>query len=181
MDSISSALEYFFGSFPVAAALILIGACCLVYKVTSKITKMQDKVDGIDNLPCKEHKDSLKKHDDVIAGLREDVKAIDAKVSFLVDMVNSRQSRASMASMDDFSDKHSPRTLNSNGVTLLEAVKGYEFLNDHKSYLIDEMEKLSPKTALDVENLALNVLRINLNKDIFVPLKIGCIKPRRWK
>lgn len=38
-------------------------------------------------------------------------------------------------------------------------------------FFIGKIEKLQPKTALDVEDLALAVLQTNTNDDMFIPLK----------
>lgn len=168
MNSFSSALEYFFGSYPVAASLVLVGACAMVALVSSKITKMQDAING---KPCKDHKDMLSKHNDTISGMRADIKTVNSKVDILLGIVNSRQSRSIITSINDFSEKNSPRALNEYGLAVLSNSKGEQFLAENKAFFIAEIEKLAPKTALDVENLSLGVLRIHLNDDMFIPLK----------
>lgn len=171
MSSFASAFEYFFGSYPVAAALILIGACYLTWRISVKLTKMQTSVDGIKKLPCENHSARLDKHHDAIATMREEVKEINTKVDFLIGMVNSAQPHGLITSIRDFSDKHSPRTLNTYGLDILEKSGGMKFLEENKGFLVGEIEKLKPKTALDVENFALGVLRFRSNDDIFIPLK----------
>lgn len=168
---ISTALEYFFGSYPVAGAVILVGVGILAWRVSARITKMQDKVDSIDRLPCSEHRESLTRHDGSISGIREDLSEVKTKVSFLVDAVNARQTKSVITSINDFSVKQSPRRLNDNGVRLFAEIDGDRFLNDNLSFFIDQIDRLAPKTALDVENSALAVLKINSNNDIFIPIK----------
>lgn len=168
---ISTALEYFFGSYPVAGAVILVGVGILAWRVSARITKMQDKVDSIDRLPCSEHRESLTRHDGSISGIREDLSEVKTKVSFLVDAVNARQTKSVITSINDFSVKQSPRRLNDNGVRLFAEIDGDRFLNDNLSFFIGQIDRLAPKTALDVENSALAVLKINSNNDIFIPIK----------
>ena len=70
-----------------------------------------------------------------------------------------------------FSAKHSPRQLNGNGIELLNDCGGKEFLETNMDFFIGKMEKLQPKTALDVEDMALAVLQTHTNEDMFIPLK----------
>lgn len=70
-----------------------------------------------------------------------------------------------------FSAKNSPRQLNQNGEELLRDSGGRELLERNMDFFINKIEKLQPKTALDVENMALAVLQTHTNEDMFIPIK----------
>ena len=67
--------------------------------------------------------------------------------------------------------KQSPRQLNTYGKSLFDDCEGALFLEENKDFLLAEIEKRQPKTALDVEVLANEVLMLNLGMDIFNGLK----------
>lgn len=67
--------------------------------------------------------------------------------------------------------KQSPRQLNTYGKSLFDDCEGALFLEENKDFLLAEIEKRQPKTALDVEVLANEVLMLNLGMDIFNRLK----------
>jgi hypothetical protein len=68
-------------------------------------------------------------------------------------------------------NRQSPRTLNEWGLYLFKAVNGEEFLNKHKERLFNKLDRLQPKTALDVEGRSLDILIGLREEDIFNPLK----------
>lgn len=70
-----------------------------------------------------------------------------------------------------FSEKHSPRLLNEAGKQLFQDVNGDAFLDANSVVLLDAIAKKTPKTALDVEVGAHEVLVENLNSDIFNEIK----------
>ena len=70
-----------------------------------------------------------------------------------------------------FSVKKSPRKLNDAGERLFEDISGKEFLEANKEFLLNEIEQKLPKTALDVETTASEVLFENLQNDIFNRMK----------
>ncbi len=53
-----------------------------------------------------------------------------------------------------FALKHSPLQLNDFGNQLIEEIKGLNFINENKDFLISKIEKDNPRTALDVETSA---------------------------
>ena len=50
---------------------------------------------------------------------------------------------------------------------MLAEVRGDEFLQENGRFFLDEIAKLEPKTALDVENYALSVLLANSERQEF--------------
>lgn len=70
-----------------------------------------------------------------------------------------------------FSQKASPRRLNPYGEKLLNDCGGQAFLAQHKDELLTIIAAKDPQTALDVENLAIEVLISQLDSNIFNDLK----------
>ncbi len=70
-----------------------------------------------------------------------------------------------------FSQKESPRKLNLLGEQLFENSGGQKFLDQNKNELLAAIAAKAPNTALDVENLAIEVLISQLDSDIFNELK----------
>lgn len=70
-----------------------------------------------------------------------------------------------------FSQKHSPRTLNSLGLQIYQMLDGDKFLEENKQFLFEEIDKREPKAALDVETLASVALAVSVSKDWFIPIK----------
>lgn len=70
-----------------------------------------------------------------------------------------------------FSQKESPRKLNAQGISLFNECAGQKFINDNKEQLLSAIESKNPRTALDVEQYANEVLVSRLNSEIFNELK----------
>lgn len=70
-----------------------------------------------------------------------------------------------------FSTKASPRKLNAEGEKLFEDIKGREFLDTNADFLLNCIKDKTPKTPLDVETVAVEVLVENLNNDMFNDVK----------
>lgn len=70
------------------------------------------------------------------------------------------------------SGKNSPTELNEYGLKIFADMGGDDFLRQHGDYFLQEMELLNPKTALDVENVAVNVLLLATGNDMFNQIKV---------
>lgn len=64
-----------------------------------------------------------------------------------------------------------PRTLNPVGWTILEDMKGQEFLEKNKEALFNIIDSKHPKAALDVEIAAKIACVSVINEDFFIPIK----------
>lgn len=80
-----------------------------------------------------------------------------------------------------FSQKASPRKLNAYGNRLFEECNGQKFLDRNKEELLESISAKNPNTALDVENLAVQVLISRLDSDIFNELKQWVYNSPTWK
>lgn len=73
---------------------------------------------------------------------------------------------------NEFSRKNSPRALSDLGLKVFADMHGQAFLDKNKGVLFAEIDKVSPKTALDVESAALSACISISNKDIFNDIKV---------
>lgn len=175
MEAITRFIENNFGlSFLIAVlfvAAVLSGIVWLTIWCIKVISKNKELDKKIADLPCSDHKESIGKHagklDDIAASLGK----IQGQVELLVKLSTASPTKPLLYATSDYSEKHSPRKLNENGEDLYMKVKGKSFLDENETFLLEEIAKLNPKTALDVENFSLAVLRGNSDKDIFNPLK----------
>ncbi len=126
----------------------------------------------LENLPCSTHAERHDKHEERLNKSDALLHKIEGQLELLVNNsilkgTDKIRNRSGLA----FSSKHSPRVLNENGIALLNDFGGSEFLEKYMDFFISKIEKLQPKTALDVENLALAVLQSATIDDMFNPIK----------
>lgn len=72
---------------------------------------------------------------------------------------------------DIFFQKHSPVSLNDNGMKQYEKMQGEDFLETNKDKFFRKIDERKPKAALDVENAALFACISLSNEDFFKPIK----------
>ncbi|MGM9817697.1 MAG: hypothetical protein ACI30B_01785 [Paludibacteraceae bacterium] len=150
----------------------VISIIAILVNQSKSIGRMEEKVC---NLPCKDHESTIKKlepikskmdaipcdkHSDLFKQISEDI--VQIKTFLMI-----KNPSAATA----FSVKKSPRKLNDAGERLFEDISGKDFLEANKEFLLNEIEQKLPKTALDVETTASEVLFENLQNDIFNRLK----------
>ena len=82
-----------------------------------------------------------------------------------------RKDKAMIETLSKVARKSSPLRLTSIGETLLEKSGGKKIIDDNIDFFIDELEKMYPKIAYDVEDYSLKVLLNNTGKDIFNNIK----------
>ena len=175
MELLLNFAEEHFGLAFVTGVILVAAVLCGIVWLTIWIVKFtsgnRDLKSKIDSLPCPEHARSLEKHSDVIGEINSSLNRIDGQVDFLVRLATSKPADSFAVSLSTFSEKKSPRKLNNNGNKLLAEVRGDEFLQENGRFFLDEIAKLEPKTALDVENYALPVLLANSERREFNRLK----------
>ena len=76
-----------------------------------------------------------------------------------------------ITAIDGFLKKSSPYTITDAGKKLLAVSGGKKCIDDNITFFNNEIQKLNPKVALDVENYALSVLNKNTNNAFFNPIK----------
>lgn len=138
----------------------------------NRFEKVEGKVDG---LPCEKHDDLYPrivkteekvkelpclKHDEMFHDIKEQL----VEIRTILTMKSPKVANT-------FSRKNSPRELNEAGLQLFEDVKGEEFLNQNKDIFLKGIDNKNPKTALDVEESALEVLFSLTDNDMFIRIK----------
>lgn len=123
----------------------------------TRIEKAEERIDAaeksIEKLPCAAHEKTYQKISDSLNTIITYLKMKDSKAAVI------------------FSQKESPRKLNPYGTKLFNDCGGQAFLAQHKDELLAAIAAKDPQTALDVENLAIEVLISHLDSDIFNDLK----------
>ena len=114
-----------------------------------RFVKVEEKTDS---LPCDKHKD-------VFYEIKEELVEIRAILSI-------KNPKLAIA----FSQKDSPRELNEAGLQLFADINGKEFLERNKEIFIKDIDNKGPKTALDVEESAIEVLYAHIDDDMFIEL-----------
>lgn len=172
MDTLVRALHNFFSEYVVALAIVIVAGIWAIWKLASSFQSMRDKVKGIDDLPCSHHTSKIERHDEQFSDTRALMSRMEGQLELLVqNSIEKSNRKIKKKSGIAYSAKHSPRQLNQNGIELLADCGGNDFLNANMGFFIKKIEKLQPKTALDVEDMALAVLQTNTNEDMFIPLK----------
>jgi len=171
MDVIVQALQSFFSQYVVALAVLILAAVWGVWKLASAFQSMRDKVKKVDTLPCSHHGLRLNTHDGLFTETRATLGEMKGQLELLVKLSTASRTKPLLLATEEYSEKHSPRRLNQNGEILYNDISGEDFLSRNQTFFFSEIDKLKPKTALDVENFALSVLRAALPNDMFIPLK----------
>ena len=174
MEALARFIENNFGlSFLIAVIIVgatLSGIVWLTVWCIKVISKNKELERKVDSLPCLDHKEFIGKHSEKLDDISMALGKIEGQVELLVKLSAFAPAK-SMAFTMDYSEKLSPRKLNENGEELYSKIAGEKFINENETFLLNEIANLKPKTALDVETLALAILRANADKDQFTRLK----------
>ena len=153
------------GGVIVVAVAVAVWACSKFYytRIVKAESKLKTLKKDVENLPCA-------KHDQTSQIILE-------KLNTITTYLMTKDSKASFI----FSQKASPRKLNAYGNRLFEECNGQKFLDRNKEELLESISAKNPNTALDVENLAVQVLISRLDSDIFNELKQWVYNSPTWK
>lgn len=119
----------------------------------SKLGELNEISKTVSTLPCAKHDDSFSKIMEAITEIRTFLITKNPKTATL------------------FALKHSPLKLNEAGEKLFADIKGSTFLEENKSFFVGCIDEKKPKTALDVEESALEVLYEHIDDDMFIGMK----------
>ncbi len=133
--------------------------------------KHKETTKRLEDLPCSHHSTKIEKHDEQFADSKAAISRMEGQLDLLVKSLVLNQNKQIERAAADFSGKHSPRQLNSNGLELLKDSGADSFLKANMDFFIKKIEVLAPKTAYDVEDIAPAVLLAESNDDRFIPLK----------
>ncbi|MFI3263523.1 MAG: hypothetical protein R3Y26_11560 [Rikenellaceae bacterium] len=75
------------------------------------------------------------------------------------------------STIEQMAKKFSPRKLTELGERVYKESAGKQVVEDNIEFFVEELRKIKPNTAYDVEQKALEVLLKNLGIDAFIPIK----------
>lgn len=134
----------------------------VVWAIASFYFRHKKFEDKVEKLPCDKHANSFNE--------------IDIKLTKIITILTTKYPSSAAA----FSIKQSPRRLNSVGEKLLMECGGKDFLEENKVHFLEMISRNNPKTALDVEAQAYEVLLADQNMDIFNKLKQWVYNSPNW-
>lgn len=144
------------------------------YKKGIKDANMSQLEKKINGLPCKVEGDYLRnrdqaytKIDSIDISLSETSNSITVIKNWIIGMEGEMVNKL----YPSVAPKGSPRELNWLGDKIMELVGGIDFLQQHKEYFFDLMDKETPKTAYDVEKSAYSVCFLSSGKEMFYSIK----------
>lgn len=143
-----------------------------IKSIEKTLSKLESKMDS---MPCAAHSELIARNADKSEETSRVISRIEGQMTMLLSiLIKPRQSEEEIPlTLEDsaFTAKCSPRKLNANGMKVAEIFKCFEFLEANKEWLISEVEKFVPKTALDVETTCRSVLSLISWDDRFNQLK----------
>ena len=168
MDAI---LSYLVERWP--AFIVIVITAVVVWLLSRWYHRFEKVEDTIKELPCSKHNDLYHRIVETeeavkeLPRLRYDINEIKQELVAIRTYLTVKDTDVENV----FSKKHSPRELNEAGEKLYADIKGKEFLDKNKDILIQGIDKKTPKTALDVEESALEVLVSLIDNDMFIGMK----------
>lgn len=127
------------------------------------------------NLPCVDHESAICNHNDKIDVMTATLSRIEGRIDTLLLLIPQTASLKAQSLLSDDSpslaQKNSPKALNSNGHKVSSTFECDAFFETNREWLINEVAKFNPKTALDVETFSLAALRVASADERFNGLK----------
>jgi len=110
----------------------------------------------------------LNKVETDVSQLTRDMSDVKLDLSSIKSILSQRNSRLVI----NMTNKKSPRVLNELGQNIVKQVNGEKLLNINKEFFFKNIDRMNPKTALDVENAANYACIGYTNNDIFNDIKM---------
>lgn len=186
-----SVVHYFIERWPILtiAVVVVIGIVWGAVRITKRIDRTNYLEEKCKDMPCGEHTTRISEQKNLIETLVEKNDRLETRM----DRFEARMDKLenTMLNVNNnvlaiqtflqtkyknaapiFSQKYSPRRLNPKGEEVFNQYGGKEFLDANESMLLERIERKKPKTALDVEQDALDVLYETLDEDIYNEIKL---------
>ena len=190
------AIFTFLSEYSPSIGLIII-ICVAMYYVTMYHVSIQNTKKKVEEQPCDNHREQLSNISGSVQDIRKKVDELscDGHMELLVNIFNSVQiihkkldalpcdnHRKAIINIEEnlFGKKkfkgllsaiYSPRKLSDPGRELYQISGIQNVFEDNMQFFVEELEKIHPKTALDVEDSAFSVLLNSKSEDIFIPVK----------
>ena len=151
----NSILNFLQAKFPILFIIVIV-SIIIWYIAKFYFVRFKKTEEKINNAPCYKCEDFYNN----VSELKENVRDIK-------EYIFKKDPKSAIGMFVKFS----PLKLTEKGQLLLEKSGGQQCIDKNVDYFIDEISKLNPMVALDVENNALSVLHSNANKEFFNEIK----------
>ena len=147
-------------------AVILI-AVIATWIISKYHTKLESTRKAVDDLPCEKHKDDIRNSD-----LRyKELQRIVSSTNDMVVEINKWLMKFDNDMIDKLAKKASPLKMTPLGNVLFVKSSAKKTIDDNIDFLMEELEKINPTTAYDVEEEALGFLLRNMGHEMFTDIK----------
>lgn len=116
---------------------------------------------------CEAHEPAIEEIKNDVKTLQKDIDSVKMDVKSIKDYLVTKDQKA----INVLAMKNSPMVLNENGKQIYEIIVGDKFLADNKTLLFERIDSKKPRTPLDVEIAAKEVLIDLLSSPIFDGIK----------
>ncbi|MCQ2259789.1 MAG: hypothetical protein MJZ77_00185 [Bacteroidales bacterium] len=177
MNTMEAVIQYFIEKWPIftIAILAVIGIVWLAVWITKRAVKADLLEEKCKNMPCEAHTseiEGLGSRMDKLEGRMDKLEDLSQNINKNVIAIQTFLQTKYPTAAQVFSQKFSPRQLNKKGREMFDKFGGKEFLDANEDLLMECVAAKMPKTALDVEQDALEALYETLDSDIFNGIKL---------
>lgn len=152
------------------SATVLTGIYFIINKAVNsgvkehRLNKVEEK---LNKLPCDVHHDDISQHKVKYDEINRTVMSTNEMVSEISKWVMKMDN----GMIDTLAKKASPLKMTPIGEVLFEKSLSKKAIDENIDFLIEELEKIAPKTAFDVEDQSYSVLFKNIGHDLFNEVK----------
>lgn len=152
------------------SATVLTGIYFIINKAVNsgvkehRLNKVEEK---LNKLPCDVHHDDISQHKVKYDEINRTVMSTNEMVSEISKWVMKMDN----GMIDTLAKKASPLKMTPIGEVLFEKSFSKKAIDENIDFLIEELEKIAPKTAFDVEDQSYSVLFKNIGHDLFNEVK----------
>lgn len=147
-------------NYPGIFAMLVVAA--IVWTVSRWYFKFEARVKA-----CEAHEPAIEEIRNDVKTLRKDIDSVKMDVKSIKDYLVTKDQKA----INVLAMKNSPMVLNENGKQIYDIIVGDKFLTDNKTLLFEHIDGKKPRTPLDVEIAAKEVLIDLLSSPIFDGIK----------
>lgn len=158
-------LSYLLNNFPWLAFISI--SIYVTWKISKYHALLESTRDKVKELPCEKHKEDIKKSDTRYDNLQKIV----SSTNDMVVEINKWLMKFDNDMIDKLAKKSSPLKMTPVGKILFRNSYGKQTIDNNIDFLLEELEKINPKTAYDVEEESLGFLLKNVGHEMFDEIK----------
>lgn len=158
-------IAYLLNNIPWLAFILI--SVFVTWKISKYHALLESTRNKVDDLPCERHKEDILKSDNRYNSLEKIV----SSTNDMVIEINKWLMKFDNDMIDKLAKKGSPLKMTPVGKILFEQSYGKEAIDNNIEFLLEELEKINPKTAYDVEEESLGFLLKNVGHEMFEEIK----------